>query len=43
MKCRDLPQMQRMGRCLRLLKKMWKGKGRKVSFHFNVQPRNYPR
>jgi hypothetical protein len=47
--CRELPQMQRLGRSLRTLKRMWggtktrSGKRRSVAFHFNVPQHNYPR
>jgi hypothetical protein len=37
--CRDLPVMQKMGRCLRALRKMWGTK----AFHFNIDRQPHPR
>jgi hypothetical protein len=43
LKCRELPQMMRMGRSLKVLKRMWSTNGKTVMFHFNVSQRHHAR
>ena len=42
--CFDLPEMFRMGRRLKIVKRMWKTrKGKSITFHFNVAERHQHR
>lgn len=41
--CRDLPDMVRWSRSIKMLKKMWSTKGRNVTFRFNRRGQPHPR